>query len=104
MVAGHQSWGLLVRFFGLFFALVAGLLLMLLQLRFGIPPAVANGLRLLSSGMAVFPLPGMIIHPGPGRGLFVMALLFSPIPDGLIRPGPVSGAWQRCLRVNHPAW
>ena len=72
MVAGRQSWDLLVLSFGFFFALVAGLLLMLLQLRFGIPPAVTDSLRLLGRGMAVFPLPGMIIHPGPRRGLFVM--------------------------------
>jgi hypothetical protein len=58
--------------FGYFFALMAGLLLMLLQLRFGIPPAVTDSPRLRSSGMAVLPLPSMIIHPGPPIGLFAV--------------------------------
>lgn len=59
--------------FGSFFALIAGLVLMLLQLRFCIPPAVADSLRLLSGGMAVFRLPGMIIRPRPRSGFFIMS-------------------------------
>ncbi|MBG6185136.1 hypothetical protein IWX65_003115 [Arthrobacter sp. CAN_A214] len=69
---------LLVLSFRFFFGLMSGLLLMLLQLRFGLPPTVDDSSGLFSSGMAVFPLPGMIVHPGPPSGPFVTcATLFA---------------------------
>ncbi len=57
--------------FRFFVGLMPGLLLMLPQLRLGVPATVDNGLRLFSSWVAVFPLPGMVVHPGPRRWLFI---------------------------------
>lgn len=41
---------------------------MLLQFGLGLPAAESNGARLLRGGMAVLPLPCMVVHAGGGHG------------------------------------
>ena len=84
-----KELSLLVVPFRFFVGLMPGLLLMLPQLRLGVPAAVDNGLRLFSSWVAVFPLPGMIVHPGPRSWPFITcAVVFAhtiwshEAPDG----------------------
>ena len=49
----------------------AGVAVVLFEFRFGVSAAVADGSRLCCRGIAVLPLPGVVIHTGSRNGLVV---------------------------------
>jgi hypothetical protein len=70
-VAGDRCCSLLVLPLDLFLGFVPGFLQVLFQFCFGVSAAVADGSRLCCRGIAVLPLPGVVIHTGSRNGLVV---------------------------------
>lgn len=70
-IVGGRTRSLVGLSLDLFLGFVPGLLQVLLQFRFGIPAAVANCPRLGRGGVAVLPLPRVVIHSGRRNGIVV---------------------------------
>lgn len=70
-VVGGPTGSLFGLSLDLILGFVPGFLKVLLQFRFGIPAAVANCPRLRCGGVAVLPLPRVVVHSGRRNGIVV---------------------------------